>query len=205
MLGLDHSSRDGVIISRSKLANMKDYIITNRKKIDTIFGIPINKFADKKYTPKKDMEYLNKIYNEWGGCQISAVSNNKHASIEFITASPYKKGLPLPYKITWNVKKESKCLININAMVVVDDTPIIVAERLDTVIMDVIPEAILIPSKYKEYIKDDDEEIDVETIMINDNTYYTNNTQNGNLFEISENDSVGNSIGNIINSVPYFF
>jgi hypothetical protein len=59
------------------------------------------------------MEYLNKIHKEWGGMQISAVSNKKHASSEFITTSPYKKGLPLPYKITWNVETKPECRVKV--------------------------------------------------------------------------------------------
>ena len=140
-----------------------------------------------------------------------ASNSKKHEVItEFITKSPYLANLPPPYQITHNSKeKKPKCLININAMVV-DDTRVIMAECIDImdIVKDVIPNAMLIPSKYKHNIEDD-EEMEVETITINDKTYYTNNKKHGNLFEISENDnvgnSIGNSIGNIINSTPYFF
>ena len=138
--------------------------------------------------------------------KIASNSKDHKAVNEFITQSPYLTNLPPPYQITYNSKGKSKCLININAMVV-DDTRVIMAECIDImdVVKDVIPNAMLIPSKYKHNIEDDDEEMEVETITINDKTYYTNNKKHGNLFEISENDSVGNSIGNLINSVPYFF
>jgi hypothetical protein len=95
-------------------------------------------------------------------------------------------------------------LINIDNAVVVKESQIIVAECIDIIIMD-IPRAVLIPSKYKRNREDDDEQIQLEKITINDKTYYTNDKKQGNLFEISKNDSIGIPVGNLVNSVPYLF
>ena len=61
-----------------------------------------------------------------------------------------------------------------------------------------LPDAILIPSKYKRNREEYDERIELEKITINDKTYYTNDKKQGNLIEISQNDNVGNSVGNLV-------
>jgi hypothetical protein len=208
-LGIVHSNIDGVVIDRKTIENIDAYLLKEESTISEVFNLKIIKNDKKNRTLKKNIEFLNKIYGSWTGMKIASNSKKHKVKTEFVTQGPYLANLQPPYELTYNKLKKSKCLINIDNAVNVKKSQIIVAEVLDVIIMDIIhdniPTATLIPSKYKRSREEDDEQIELEKITINNKTYYTNDKKQGNLFEISENDSVGISIGNLINSIPYLF
>ena len=146
-----------VTISRKKIEEIDEYLLTNRKSIHILFNLKDKSVERDDSTPKnnnvrKNIDFLNKIYDSWSGMKIVSKSNiNKEKVTEFETSFSYGLALPPPpYEITYNKSIEKVCMINIKdvfeiPMAIVED--FIIAE-----IVEEISEAIeiLIPTK-KDY------------------------------------------------------
>jgi hypothetical protein len=154
-LGLVSSTIRDITISRKKIEEIDEYLLTNRKKIHCLFNLKDKSvkreenFSDNNV--RKNLDFLNKIYDSWTGMKIVNENNTKKGKVtEFFTWFSY--GLvfpPPPYEITYNKRIERVCMIDIED---VFEMPTVIAEpfhMLEMEIVEDIPEAIeiLIPTK----------------------------------------------------------
>jgi hypothetical protein len=145
-----------VTISRKKIEEIDEYLMTNRKPIHILFNLKDKSVERDNSTPKnnnvrKNIDFLNKIYDSWSGMKIVSKSNiNKEKVTEFETSFSYGLALPPPpYEITYNKRIERVCMIDIED---VFEMPTVIAEpfhMLEMEIVEDIPEAIeiLIPTR----------------------------------------------------------
>jgi hypothetical protein len=153
-LGIVCSTVRDITISRKKIEEIDEYLLTNRKTIHILFNLKDNSVERDNSTPKnnnvrKNIDLLNKIYDSWSGMKIVSKSNiNKEKVTEFETSFSYGIEVPPPpYGITYNKSIEKVCMINLED---VFEIPMAIAEDfIIAEIVEEIPEAIeiLIPTK----------------------------------------------------------
>jgi hypothetical protein len=153
-LGLVCSTIRDITISRNKIEEIDEYLLTNRKSIRILFNLKDKSVERDNSTPnndnvRKNIDLLNKIYDSWSGMKIVNGSDTKRGkATEFVTSFSCGKTLPTPpYEITYNKKIDKVCMINIGdvfEMLTVIAEVFMIAE-----IVEEIPEAIeiLIPSR----------------------------------------------------------
>jgi signal recognition particle subunit SEC65 len=150
-LGLKNSIIRDVKIPRNKIEEIDEYLQSERENIHTLFNLKDKSVERNISLPdnnnvRKNLEFLNKIYDSWTGMKIVNGTDIKRGKVtEFVTRFSYAGDTPLlppPYQITYDKVFEKICMIRTEGIF---DVPLAVAEPFDFLeveLVEEIPEAI---------------------------------------------------------------